>query len=160
MLLITKIALFLSFIVLGAYSTTDIIRLSSFGTSSINDGDCFCPVCLHKLRLRDQIPTLSYILNNGKCHFCGSSIPKSDFFLEIIIYLGCILISLLTGFSTLSFILTIIYYESVKLIYVIKFRKRKDRFLTNLCLSILINLIMFTLIFFIFMMINIVSEYS
>lgn len=50
-----------------------------------------CPNCQHKLRLRDNIPLVSYLWLKGRCHFCQQKISLQYPLVEL---LSCILCSL------------------------------------------------------------------
>ena len=152
MILVIKLTIIFSFFILGAYATTDIIRLTSKSDLPINAGECYCPVCQNKIRLRDQIPTVSYLINKGKCHFCQSPLPKDYFYFEIIIYLGCSIITLITNFSLLSFLLVVVYYELIKIIILIKNGIKEKNFKRSLIFSIFMNCINFGLIYALFFM--------
>lgn len=42
-----------------------------------------CPACGHRLGVRDLIPLLSYLLQRGKCRYCGAPIPVRYFVVEL-----------------------------------------------------------------------------
>lgn len=44
----------------------------------------FCPKCSHALSIRDNIPVISYLINLGKCRFCGGSISVRYPMVELI----------------------------------------------------------------------------
>lgn len=158
-LILTRLAIILSYFVLGAYSTTDIIRLLKGSTTPMMTADCYCPVCNSKIRLIDQVPTIAYLLNHGRCRSCKTRIPKNDFILEIIVYSGCIILAVVLNFSWISFFLMIVYYETVKILFLIKNGVREKDFIKNLVISLSSNLILFVLIFALFYMEHIVNAY-
>lgn len=41
---------------------------------NINKKRSVCDYCLHQLSVRDLFPLISYILNKGKCRYCGNKI--------------------------------------------------------------------------------------
>ena len=43
-----------------------------------------CPKCKNELRIRDNIPLISYLVLRGRCHFCQSEISKKYPLLEIV----------------------------------------------------------------------------
>lgn len=42
-----------------------------------------CPVCGHRLGVRDLIPLLSYLFQGGKCRYCRTPIPLRYFIVEL-----------------------------------------------------------------------------
>ncbi len=46
-------------------------------------GRSYCPECHHELRLVDVLPVLGYVINRGKCHFCGKKIAINYLLIEI-----------------------------------------------------------------------------
>lgn len=56
-------SLYFVFYIMGAYATTDILRLLKGSTVKVNAPDCYCPICHNKIALRDQLPIISYIKN-------------------------------------------------------------------------------------------------
>jgi len=42
-----------------------------------------CEACGHRLAAKDLIPLFSYLWLRGKCRFCGNSIPRKLFFVEL-----------------------------------------------------------------------------
>ncbi|MCR5674986.1 MAG: prepilin peptidase, partial [Lachnospiraceae bacterium] len=106
--------LHLSFFVIGAYATTDILRLTVKGTVSVADPVCRCPICNSRIPLRDQIPLISYILRGGKCRFCGSRIPITEPLAEFLIIAGLSLIAVLTGYRPVGFPICLLFYGLCK----------------------------------------------
>lgn len=43
-----------------------------------------CTACQAPLRVRDNIPVVSYILLRGRCHSCGVRIPPGDLIIELV----------------------------------------------------------------------------
>lgn len=131
------------FYILGAYATTDILRLLKGSSVSVNAPDCYCPICNHKILLRDQLPIISYLLNHGACRNCKSKIPFSDLFLEIFLFLTLSLSSVLLRFSLTAYLLCILIYECTKLFFILRFGKRETAFLKNFAVSLFNNLLLF-----------------
>ena len=44
----------------------------------------FCPKCKNELRIRDNIPLISYLALRGRCHYCHAEISKKYPLLEIV----------------------------------------------------------------------------
>ena len=54
-----------SFYILGAYATTDILRLLKGGKDTemeVSGRGCFCPVCSVEIYLYEQIPIFAYLV--------------------------------------------------------------------------------------------------
>lgn len=143
--------LFFAYYVIGAYATTDILRLLKGATIPLWHQDCYCPICGHKLRLTDQLPIISYLLSKGKCRYCSTDIPISNLIPELLFFTGFSLLSILTGFQWKSYLLTITAYEVIKFFAILWYGSREDHFAKNLCISLLQNMIIFTLLAFFFL---------
>lgn len=148
--IVIRLAIVFTFYIVGAYATTDILRLLKGSSFAVSSRDCFCPICKSRIRLIDQVPIIAYIKNQGKCRSCGSKIPESEFLLEI--FLFCILtaISFVFQFRMTAFAGCLLVYEVTKMAYLIKYGKRTDCFCKNLILSLLNNMLIFGLIFVLF----------
>ena len=106
---IIHISIVFAFYIIGAFSTTDILRLLNGQTASVSDPYCYCPVCGNKIPLYDQIPIFSYFINHQKCRFCGSKIPPSELFLELLHYLLSLLSQI---FPTVAFFSAFFFISS------------------------------------------------
>lgn len=142
--------------IIGAYSTTDIIRLLKGSTTQVTQYDCFCPICNYRIPLHQQIPVISYTINHGRCANCGSKIPAYDICLEIFIIISFSVCSYITSFTSKSFILCIIIYEILKIFLIIINGHRDDRFIHNFTLSILLNIPIFCLLGILFFLKSII----
>lgn len=133
---IIHIAIFFAFYIIGAFSTTDILRLSSGSTVPISNRNCYCAACGYKIPLYDQIPIFSYLFRHGKCRFCGSMIPRSELFLELFLFFSLSALSAISRFSYGGLFLCFFIYQSVKFIYLLKFgfqnHNRRKIFLSSL----------------------------
>jgi prepilin signal peptidase PulO-like enzyme (type II secretory pathway) len=59
-----------------------------------------CPVCLHRLKLIDNVPVLSWLRLRGKCRHCGTAIPRSYLRTEVrfgLLFLALTYIEIHTG---------------------------------------------------------------
>lgn len=148
--IIIHLAIYLAFYILGAYATTDILRLLKGTTVPVNAPDCYCPVCHKKIALLDQLPIISYFINHGSCRNCKSPIPSTDLFLEIFLLLLMSAVSGIFQFRWFSYALCILIYEGTKAAFLIRFGKREAAFLKNLLLSLRNNLLLFGFIAFLF----------
>ena len=143
--------LFFAYYILGAYATTDILRLLNGATIPVWHQDCYCPICGHKLRLTDQFPIVSYLLSKGKCRYCATPIPISNLIPELLFFIGFSLLNILTGFQWKSYLLSVALYEVIKFSAIVWYGPRKDHFVKNLCISSLQNVIIFSLLAFFFL---------
>ena len=50
----------------------------------------YCPKCAATLGARDLIPIISYLIQKGRCRYCGEPIGRRYLWVE----LGCVLIAL------------------------------------------------------------------
>lgn len=147
---IVYFCIYISFYILGGYSTTDILRLQKNAALSMNAPHCYCPICHQKIRLCDQIPLFAYLKNRGQCPSCHCNIPPSEFLLELAVFLPLSTLSTLLHFSWFAYLLCIVYYELLKLISIIYFKPRTTDFIKNLFLSLLNNAGIFCIIAFLF----------
>ncbi len=152
-----RLAILFTFYIIGAFATTDILRLLKGSSISVSDPECFCPICGSKIPLCDQLPVVSYFFNRGKCRSCHSKIPLSNLFLEIFLCFFLSLIALFTGFSYGGLLLCILFYQFIKLLFLFRYGVRKKDFAKNLCLSIFHNLILFGLLAFLFFLEHLTS---
>lgn len=150
-ILLIHFAIYFSFYIIGAYATTDILRLLKGCAVSINATDCYCPVCNKKIALKDQIPIFSYIKNKGTCFHCGSPIPVSDLFLELFLFATLSVISSALNFSWTAYILCVVFYEITKVLFLLFYGHREKDFMKNLFRSIFNNFFLFSLIAFLFL---------
>lgn len=153
---IIRFTICIAFYVIGAYATTDILRLLKGSTSSINAHHCYCPICHNKIALKDQLPIIAYFKNHGACRHCKSPIPVSDLFLEIYLFLLLSGIAIIFDFNWFAFLLCVISYEITKAVFIIKNGARESGFCKNLLLSLVNNIVLFTLIAFLFLLAQIV----
>lgn len=143
-------AIFFAFYILGAYATTDILRLLRGAVLPVNAPECCCPRCHKRIALWDQLPIFAYLKNHGKCNNCGSSIPLSDLFLEIFLFAALSAAALLFDFSWTGFWLCVGLYETVKLLFILHFGKRENAFYKNLAFSLCNNIFLFCILAFFF----------
>lgn len=147
---IIRIAIILTFYIIAAFSTTDILRLLKGSVVSVSASDCFCPVCGKKIPLRSQLPIFSYFFSHGKCQFCKSKIPASELCLELFLFVALSVIAFFFGFSYSGLAACILFYETIKFVCLFRFGRRECDFPKNLLLSLLHNLIIFCLLAFLF----------
>lgn len=146
------IAIHAAFLVLSACATTDMLRLTRLATAPVSDPACYCPVCGAKLRLRDQIPAVSWAVNRGKCRSCQSPIPLTDCLFEVLLFLFFSVLAAVTGYRKSGFLMVIASYELIKLLTILRYGRRADHFASNLMQSLLGNLINFALLGFLFLL--------
>lgn len=149
------IAIIMVFYIMGAYATTDILRLVKGSTLSINAPHCYCPKCQSKIRLKDQIPIVSYILGGGKCRNCKSPIPIFDLFFELFIFVLLSAIAICLRFHWTAYLCCICAYELTKVIFIAIYKPRENAFVKNLLHSLMNNLVIFALLGFLFLLVEI-----
>jgi prepilin signal peptidase PulO-like enzyme (type II secretory pathway) len=58
--MIIRTAIIMCFYIIGAYATTDIVRLLKGARLAVWTQSCYCPVCNNCIKLVEQIPIISY----------------------------------------------------------------------------------------------------
>ena len=148
--LIINIFICFDYYILGAYATTDILRLTKGNSISINEKGCYCPICHTKLKLFRQIPIFSFLVSKGTCINCKEKIPRIELFLEIFIFIIMSLITVLSHFSWYGYAICFLVYQLIKIAIICIKGIRTDRFALYLLMSFLHNIIIWLLIAFLF----------
>ncbi len=156
-MLLLSIFICLAFYIIGAYSTTDIIRLTSKTSLSVSDHSCYCLSCGHPLSPSDQIPIISYIVSRGECRYCNKKISSLEFILECFFTISLSLIALITSCSAIGFVLIVALYESIKFLLIYLLKPRHQLFVKELCLSLLHNVLIFFIIGILFLFHHIIE---
>jgi len=65
----------------GSFLNVCIDRLPR--NESIVNPPSHCPVCQHKLAVKDLIPVFSYLRLRGRCRYCQAAIPRRLFWVEL-----------------------------------------------------------------------------
>ncbi len=146
--LLLKIAICVSYFAIGWTSTTDILRLTKGCSTPVHALRCYCDACGAEVPMRDQIPYYSYFHYGGKCKNCGAKIPVSNVLLELIVFLPMCVISALLDFSPRGVIWSFVYYEGLKLAYLLVKGRRELRFFRELAASLTLNFLLFLLVSF------------
>ncbi len=123
-LLLARAAVVFAHYVIGAYGTTDMIRLKNGSDLSVDNEKAYCPSCGHELALYEQIPIISFIVYKGKCRYCGEPIPPEHEVIETSVFVGMTLIAIASGFSRWGLILNVIFYEGLKFLFLMIGKKR------------------------------------
>jgi leader peptidase (prepilin peptidase)/N-methyltransferase len=144
------------FYIIGAYATTDIVRLLKGSYLPVWSKSCYCPVCDERIRLAEQIPIVSYIVGKGRCRKCHSKIPLSDIWLEVVVFIALSVVAVATCFSYTSLLFDIVFYELLKIICCIKYGIRESGFLPNVLFSLLTNMAVFGLLAFLYLIEHII----
>lgn len=153
---IIHLTIYFTFYIIGAYATTDILRLLKGCSVSINEPYCYCPICHNRIALKDQLPIVSYLKNHGHCSTCKSSIPVSDLFMEIFLFLSLSVISTFFDFNWLAYALCILCYEGTKIAFILFHGHREEHFGKNLLISLGNNIIIFFLVALLFLIAHLV----
>lgn len=148
-------AIYFCFYIIGAYATTDILRLLKNSTTPVNAPDCYCPICHNKIKLQNQLPIFAYLKNHGKCAYCKSPIPFSDLFLEIFLFFTLSVSCTCLQFTWTAFFVCLAIYESTKLLFCLYYGVRQDSFFKNLLISTKNNCVLFLFIAILFLILQI-----
>lgn len=151
-LIIARLAIILVYYFLGAYGTTDILRLKDGAQNSVDDSAACCPSCGHELALHEQIPIFAYIAHRGKCRYCKAPIPPEHEIIEVVIFVAMTMITLIVDFSWIGCVLCILFYECLKFFYLLKYGRRKTDFKIELMRSIRSNVLIFSIYILIYSM--------
>ncbi|MGB6873337.1 MAG: prepilin peptidase [Dehalococcoidia bacterium] len=68
-------------LVVGSFLNVCIDRLPR--NESIVNPPSHCPVCQHKLAVKDLVPVFSYLRLRGRCRYCQAAIPRRLFWVEL-----------------------------------------------------------------------------
>ena len=103
---------FLFGLVIGCYLNTLEYRLRS--DLKLSDGDCHCTKCGAKIRLRDQIPVIGYLMLGGKCRNCGAGIGINYPLVEAgsaLFYMICAIVTQrsILGFAVITIIANLLF---------------------------------------------------
>ena len=158
-MILIEITIIFCFYILGAYATTDILRLLKGGKDTehtVSGRGCYCPICGVEIKLYEQIPIFAYLVKKGRCKKCGSKIPAANFYLELGVFAYMTTVCVLAKFSLQSFVVCILAYEALKAVMILHYGKRETAFGKNLMKSLWLNLWIFLLIAFLFFLRGIV----
>lgn len=97
MLTIIIILLFTLGAIIGSFLNVLIYRLPR--KESILFPASHCPICHHSLRIRDNIPIMSYLMLRGHCFHCQSLIPIRYFLVELISAMSWVVLYFKFGLS-------------------------------------------------------------
>ncbi|MBR5233181.1 MAG: prepilin peptidase [Clostridia bacterium] len=131
------IAICTVYFILGGLATTNILRLTAGNKLPVRSSKCFCDYCGTKITPFLQLPVISYIICKGKCRNCGGKIPVYPLLLEIAIFIGMSLISFISDFSALGIFFSFLYYETVRLGFIIIKGKREYNFCREYIIAVL-----------------------
>jgi prepilin signal peptidase PulO-like enzyme (type II secretory pathway) len=143
------------YLIIGAYATTDTSRLIKGAILPVTYPYCHCPYCNTKISLRHQIPIFSYMKSHGQCRICHHRINRLDILPEILLPTVFVILTYPLRFNLFSFILCIILFEGYKIIMIIYYHPREEYFFRNFLISFLYNIVIFSILGFIFILINI-----
>ena len=136
-LIIGYAAIILSLFFISGLATTNILRLTKGNTLPINSKKCNCSICGGKITPLMQTPIISYILYKGKCKYCNTSIPLNGLVLEIITCVGMTLIAALFRFSPLGILWGFLYYELLRIMFILVLGKRETEFAKQYVIAVL-----------------------
>lgn len=123
---------------IGGLATTNILRLTSGNTLPVLSSKCVCESCGANIGVLDQFPIVSFFACKGRCRHCGTKLPIFPLALEISVSTGMIVITLISRMSYIGVVLSFLYYEVVRLT-VIKIKgRRKDQFIRQYVIAVVI----------------------
>lgn len=134
---VVVIALFFIYYNIGGLATTNILRLTKGNNLTIHSPKCICDNCGSIIPPLLQLPIISYIACKGKCRNCGCKIPIYPLLLEILIFFGMSIISLLFSFSMIGIIFSYLFYELVRIIVVFIKGKRETQFIKQYIIAVI-----------------------
>ena len=100
----------------GSFLNVVIFRLPR--DMSLTHPPSTCPGCGKRIKAVDNIPVLSFLLLRGKCRSCGTRIPFSYFFVEVITPAAMVILYLKFGWG-LMFIASAIFASAMIVLAVI-----------------------------------------
>ncbi|MFW6025244.1 MAG: prepilin peptidase [Candidatus Woesearchaeota archaeon] len=123
--MLTITLIFITGLILGSFFNVVIYRLPR--GESIITPPSHCPECNTRLKTIDLIPVISYIINKGKCRYCGANISWQYPVVELIT-------AFLYLFTYLKFGLTIeflIYLFLISYLIIISFIDYNEKIIPN-----------------------------
>ena len=98
------------FLSVGSFCSSIIFRLAPNSPFSLYKIRSSCPSCSKKIGIINLIPLVGFLIQKGKCKFCGSNISKFYLFTEIFFLLIGILLVYNYGIGLSTIIYTIIIF--------------------------------------------------
>ena len=98
------------FLSVGSFCSSIIFRLAPNSPFPLYKIRSSCPSCSKKIDIINLIPLVGFLIQKGKCKFCGSNISKFYLFTEIFFLLIGILLVYNYGISLSTIIYTIIIF--------------------------------------------------
>ena len=98
------------FLSVGSFCSSIIFRLAPNSPFPLYKIRSSCPSCSKKIDIINLIPLVGFLIQKGKCKFCGSNISKCYLFTEIFFLLIGILLVYNYGISLSTIIYTIIIF--------------------------------------------------
>lgn len=68
---------------IGSFLNVVIYRMPR-GMSLGDPKNSFCPKCKNRLQMADMIPLFTWLIQRGKCKYCGEKIPSRYFWVELL----------------------------------------------------------------------------
>ena len=127
-MILIEFAICFSYFIIGGLATTNILRLLKGSILHVYSSKCYCANCGMKIGFFNQMPIVSYIACRGRCLQCKTPIPVGPLLLEIIVFVGMSVISVLGRFSPVSIICSFLYYEFIRIVCIVRKGRREDSF--------------------------------
>lgn len=87
----------------------------------------YCRSCGHRLNFTDMLPVVNYIVNKGKCRYCGKPYSPQYPFVELLDGVLYLMVYMKYGFSSLS----VIYCIIISLLIIVSFIDLKHKIIPN-----------------------------
>lgn len=136
-MLLIKISICFSYFIIGGLATTNILRLLKGSNLPVLSSECHCDNCGMKIGPLNQMPIVSFIACKGRCRKCGIKLPLDALLLEIIIFIGMTVFSVICSFSFIGVLCSFIFYEAVRIVFIIKYGKRENEFAKQYFMALL-----------------------
>ena len=128
--------LYFYFYQISGLATTNILRLTAWGTLPVLSSECRCDNCGTRITPLMQMPIFSYLYSRGRCRSCGIRLPLFQLFLELTVFLGMSLISTLFRYSYAGTAWAFLYYEVIRLLVIAIKGKRKQDFFRQFAIAV------------------------
>ena len=96
---------------LGSFTTCVVYRIPrglSLWRQANGSYRSFCPACHAELHKRDLIPVFSWLIQRGRCRYCGIGIPARYLLIELGVLALVLTLFYVLGFTLTFFVSTLI----------------------------------------------------
>ena len=129
--------LFFYYYHISGLATTNILRLTAGATLPVLSLQCRCDNCGMQISPLMQLPIISYLACQGHCRSCGMKLPLDQLLLELSIFLGMSLSTVLFGFTFNAVTMSFLYYELIRILMITVKGKRETHFAKQYLIAVL-----------------------